>query len=54
MERRDFPDRDALTGSALHQFLVLRGGIGAERGFVAWCDEVLTALRRDAERGETR
>ncbi|MGH3864016.1 PadR family transcriptional regulator [Actinokineospora sp.] len=54
MQRRDFPDRDALTGPALHQFLVLRGGIGAERGFVAWCDEVLTALRRDAERGETR
>ncbi|HVK23380.1 MAG TPA: PadR family transcriptional regulator [Actinokineospora sp.] len=47
MERRDFPDPDRLTGSALHQFLVLRGGVSAERGFVAWCDEVSAALRRE-------
>ncbi|WP_436493589.1 PadR family transcriptional regulator [Actinokineospora sp. HUAS TT18] len=51
MSERDFPDPNALTGSALHQFLVLRGGVSAERGFVAWCDEAAAALRR--EKGES-
>jgi DNA-binding PadR family transcriptional regulator len=54
IEQHDFPDRDGLTGAKLHQFLVLRGGISAARAFVAWCDEVVAALRRDVERGETR
>ena len=37
----------ALHGRDLHQYLVLRGGIRAEESFVAWCDEVITALRKD-------
>ena len=44
-EKRQFPDPSALTGSALHQYLVLRGGIRAEQGSVDWLDEVLLALR---------
>ncbi|MGK2881773.1 MAG: PadR family transcriptional regulator [Mycobacterium sp.] len=43
-EKRQFPDPGALTGSALHQYLVLRGGIRAELGSVDWLDEVLDVL----------
>jgi DNA-binding PadR family transcriptional regulator len=43
-EKRQFPDPSALRGSALHQYLVLRGGIRAEEGSVDWLDEVLAAL----------
>ncbi|MBJ7340772.1 PadR family transcriptional regulator [Mycolicibacterium sp.] len=43
-EKRQFPDPSALTGQALHQYLVLRGGILAEEGSLHWLDEVLTAL----------
>lgn len=43
-EKRQFPDPRALTGSATHQYLVLRGGIRAEEGAVGWLDEVLAAL----------
>lgn len=38
------PGAPALTGRRLNQYLVLRGGIRLEEGFVAWCDEVLEAL----------
>jgi DNA-binding PadR family transcriptional regulator len=44
-EKRQFPDPGALTGSALHQYLVLRGGIRAEEGAVEWLDEVAAALK---------
>jgi DNA-binding PadR family transcriptional regulator len=44
IEAADFPDRAAHTGPTLHQYLVLRGGIAAETAFVAWCDEVISAL----------
>ena len=44
IEKQQFPDPVALTGAALHQYLVLRGGIRTERGSVEWLDEVLTAL----------
>ncbi len=44
MEKQQFPDPAALTGAALHQHLVLRGGIRTERGSVEWLDEVLSAL----------
>jgi DNA-binding PadR family transcriptional regulator len=44
MEKRDFPDPTALSGTALHQYLVLRGGIRVEEGFTEWCTEVLDAL----------
>ncbi|BAD56136.1 transcriptional regulator, Acidobacterial, PadR-family [Nocardia farcinica] len=45
IEKRDFPDPDRLTGTALHQYLVLRGGIRVAAGHVEWCEEVLQALR---------
>ena len=34
----------ALRGAALHQYLVLRGGIRAEESAVGWLDEVAEAL----------
>lgn len=43
-EKRQFPDPAALQGPALHQHLVLRGGILAEEGSLRWLDEVLAAL----------
>ncbi|CAN5480134.1 PadR family transcriptional regulator [soil metagenome] len=43
-EKRQFPDLAALTGTALHQHLVLRGGIRAEESSIDWLDEVLAAL----------
>ena len=47
-EKRQFPDPSSLTGSALHQYLVLRGGIRAEQGSVDWLDEVLLTLKEPA------
>jgi len=44
IEKRDFPNPAALSGSSLHQYLVLRGGIRVEEGFTDWCQEVLDAL----------
>lgn len=46
-EKRQFPDPSALSGSALHQYLVLRGGIRAEEGAVEWLDEVAANLKED-------
>lgn len=46
-EKRQFPDPRALTGAALHQYLVLRGGIRAEESAIDWLDEVDAALRGD-------
>ena len=43
-EKKQFPDPAALRGSALHQYLVLRGGIRAEEGTIDWLDEVTSAL----------
>jgi len=43
-EKSQFPDPSALTGSAVHQYLVLRGGIRAEQGAVDWLDEVLLTM----------
>jgi len=43
-EKRQFPDPSALRGGALHQYLVLRGGIRAEESTVDWLDEVTAAL----------
>ncbi|WP_406236938.1 PadR family transcriptional regulator [Nocardia sp. NBC_01009] len=45
IEKRDFPAPDQLSGTPLHQYLVLRAGIRVEAGFVEWCDEVLQALQ---------
>lgn len=47
IEQRDFPDPAALSGQRLHQYLVLRGGIRVEQGFLAWCEEVLQAMHAD-------
>jgi DNA-binding PadR family transcriptional regulator len=44
-EKRQFPDPRALSGSALHQYLVLRGGIRAEESGVEWLDEVAASLK---------
>ena len=49
-EKTQFPDPAALDGSALHQYLVLRGGIRAEEGTIDWLDEVthrLTATEQE-------
>ncbi|MFC4376918.1 PadR family transcriptional regulator [Nocardia halotolerans] len=51
-EKKFFPVPDQLSGTALHQYLVLRAGIRAESGYVEWCDEVLQALR--PRKGEHR
>lgn len=48
-EKKDFSAPEQLSGPRLHQFLVLRGGIRVEEGFVGWCDEVLDALRGDTK-----
>jgi len=44
-EKRQFPDPSALTGSALHKYLVLRGGVRAEESAIDWLDEVAAALK---------
>lgn len=44
IEKRDFPSPSDLAGTALHQYLVLRGGIRVEEGFADWCDEILEKL----------
>jgi DNA-binding PadR family transcriptional regulator len=45
-EKSQFPDPAILSGSALHQYLVLRGGIRAEEGAIDWLDEVAAALEK--------
>ncbi|MEV0700961.1 PadR family transcriptional regulator [Saccharopolyspora sp. NPDC050389] len=47
IEERDFPAPQRLSGQQLHQYLVLRGGIRTEESMLAWCDEVLAAMRAD-------
>lgn len=47
-EKSQFPDPGRLSGTSLHQYLVLRGGIRAEEGSIDWLDEVLTALERQS------
>ncbi|WP_439032569.1 PadR family transcriptional regulator [Gordonia terrae] len=42
-----YPEPDALTGRKLHQYLVLRGGIRQEEGYIEWCDEVIAGLERE-------
>ncbi len=43
-EKKQFPNPAALRDNALHQYLVLRGGIRAEEGTIDWLDEVTAAL----------
>ncbi|GAC50223.1 PadR family transcriptional regulator [Gordonia aichiensis] len=49
-ESDDYPDPQALTGRRLHQYLVLRGGVRIEEGFIGWCDEVIAALADEQRR----
>jgi len=44
-EKRQFPDPSGLSGSALHQYLVFRGGIRAEESAIHWLDEAATASK---------
>jgi DNA-binding PadR family transcriptional regulator len=46
-EKRQFPDPSVLSGSTLHQYLVLRGGIRAEEGAIEWLDEVAASLKEN-------
>lgn len=46
-QKRQFPDPSALLGSALHQYLVLRGGIRTEESAVEWLDEVAASLKEN-------
>ena len=48
-EKSQFPNPDALAGTALHQYLVLRGGIRAEESAIEWLDEVAAGLERRDE-----
>ncbi len=50
IEQRDFPEPRRLSGTDLHQYLVLRGGIRVEEGITEWCGEVLDALTEHDER----
>ncbi|HET8992639.1 MULTISPECIES: helix-turn-helix transcriptional regulator [unclassified Rhodococcus (in: high G+C Gram-positive bacteria)] len=49
IEKRDFPAQASLSGPALHQYLVLRGGIRVEEGFRDWCQDMLDALTPPSE-----
>lgn len=42
--KRFYPDPSALSTDELGAYLVLRGGILAEQGGLAWCDEILQAF----------
>jgi DNA-binding PadR family transcriptional regulator len=48
LEKRAFPDPSVLRGAALHQYLVLRGGIRAEESAIDWLDEVANALQENS------
>lgn len=43
---RNYPDPDSLNTERLPPYLVLRGGIRTEAGYVAWCEEMLELLDR--------
>lgn len=42
----NFADPDNLPDDRLPAYLVLRGGIRQERGYVRWCDEMLETITR--------
>lgn len=48
-----FPQPATLTGTPLHQYLVLRGGIRAEQSAIGWLDEVTAALEAPAATPDT-
>jgi DNA-binding PadR family transcriptional regulator len=52
-EKREFPDPARLQGRRLHQWLVLRGGIGLEQTAITWFDDVISALDPKSRKGTT-
>ncbi|WP_428341066.1 PadR family transcriptional regulator [Mycobacterium sp.] len=50
-EKKQFSDPKVLHDSALHQYLVLRGGIRAEEGTIDWLDEVASGLAKTSKKG---
>jgi DNA-binding PadR family transcriptional regulator len=44
-EKTQFCDPTSLRDSALHHYLVLRGGIRTEEGTIDWLDEIAAALQ---------
>lgn len=48
---RDYPDPGALDGQALDHYLVLRGGLLTEQGWIAWLEEYLAAFDRTTSGG---
>ena len=54
IESHDFPAPDQLSGTALHQYLVLRAGIRADEGYIEWCREILDVLQPSTERSTDR
>jgi hypothetical protein len=53
IEKRDFPAPASLAGPALHQYLVLRGGVRVEEGFRDWCQDMLDALTPPSEQEQS-
>ena len=53
-EKKQVPDPTALRGNALHQYLVLRGGIRAEESTIDWLDEVTSGLNPAPEEKATQ
>lgn len=49
---KNFPDPAAVPEALIGAYLVLRGGIRAEEGGLAWCDEMLSYLLPDDQRSE--
>ncbi|MGV9746844.1 PadR family transcriptional regulator [Rhodococcus zopfii] len=49
IEKRDFPESPPPGGPALHQYLVLRGGIRVEEGFRDWCQDMIDTLTPPSE-----
>ncbi|WP_229052898.1 PadR family transcriptional regulator [Aeromicrobium sp. Leaf350] len=51
---RYYPDPSAVPAEQLGAWLVLSGGMRAERGGIEWCEEILQALVPQAPGEETR
>lgn len=53
LEREQFPDPSGLTGAALDQWLVLRGGIRLEQFWIDWSTDFLEAHGLEARTSTT-
>jgi hypothetical protein len=45
--KQDYPTPDTLSGRDLDQYLVLRGGIHLEQGWIDWLSEYLSAHSKE-------